>query len=120
MQKTSFRSRKIADLIRHELAGFLKREIKDPRLQNLVITAVEVSPDLGTAKIFYTVMDNEEIAAVQQALAHAQGYVRHLLAQNLKLRYVPHIHFSYDESIKRAEKISSLIAQVVKDNESNL
>lgn len=112
------RQQRVADLIHHQLAILLKKEVHDPRLVKISLTAVSVSPDLKQAKIFYTLFRNEDRKAMQKALDKALGYLRRLLAKAIALRYVPRLQFTYDKSLEQAEKILSLINYTLKnDNE---
>ena len=118
MSKSPKRARRIGDLIHHRLAELLQRGISDPRLEKISLTGVEVSVDLGQAKIFYTVLDEADLPDVQMALNKASGYCRHLLAQTTALRFIPQLHFVYDESIERASRISALIDKAVDADEA--
>jgi ribosome-binding factor A len=109
MEKSTKRIRQVADLIQRDLAMILQREVSDPRLAEISITGVVVSPDLGTAKVYYTVYDKEQLAEVKAGLEKASGYLRHLLAEATTLRYTPQLRFAYDESILYGEKLSALI-----------
>lgn len=115
MPKPNMRTRRIADLIQHEIASLLKKEIRDPRLNNLVITDVEVSADLGYARIFYTLLDKNELAAVEKSLIKATGFLRHRLAKNAQLKYTPQIEFIYDQSVIAAEELSQLIDKTISE-----
>ena len=113
------RQQRVADLIHHQLAVLLKKEVHDPRLIKISLTAVLVSPDLKQAKIFYTFLENEDRKAIQKVLDKAMGYLRCLLAEATELRYVPQLQFAYDESLEQAEKISSLINRIFKNDNDN-
>ncbi|WP_211924126.1 30S ribosome-binding factor RbfA [Coxiella endosymbiont of Amblyomma nuttalli] len=113
------RQQRMADLIHHQLAVLLKKEVQDPRLARISLTAVLLSSDLKQAKIFYTLLKSEERKTIQKALNKAIGYLRCLLAQATTLRYVPQLQFAYDESLERAERISSLINRVTKNDQRN-
>jgi ribosome-binding factor A len=106
------RNRKIADLIHHEVAMLMKKSVSDPRLASIMITSVDLSPDLGNACIYYTLPDVSKLDAVKSALKKASGFVRHQLADRTELRYIPKIKFRYDDSIWRAEKLFSLMNNV--------
>jgi ribosome-binding factor A len=116
MPKTSSkRPRRIADLIRQQLAILLKREVADPRLENVSITAVEMTPDLGTARIFYAVSGETSpriFKEIDTAFSKGTGYMRRLLADATALRYVPKLVFIYDKSIAYGAELSSLINKV--------
>ena len=101
------------------IALFLKKEVRDPRLSNLSITGVDVSPDLRNAKIFYTVLNKNDIEQVKTALSKAKGYLRTLLAEKTRLRYTPQIEFVYDESLMRGQELSDLIDKVNREDESH-
>ena len=97
-----------------EAATFLSEGAKDPRLIGMVtVTAVDVSPDLRQAKIFVSVLGTDtERASTFEALASMTSHLRSRLAKSLQLRVAPEISFKPDESIARAAKIESLLAQV--------
>ncbi len=117
MQKSTKRIRQVADSIQRDLALILQREISDPRLANLRITAVHVSPDLGTAKVYFTILDKEQLPEIKQSLSKAAGFLRHQLAESTVLRYTPQLRFVYDESILYGERLTSLInATITEEN----
>lgn len=112
MPSDNKRIRQIADLIKVELAMLLKKEIHDPRLESVMISGVELTDDKRHARVFFTVTNSPSAQSKADAIAgfeKASGYLRHLVAQNTKLRYVPQLHFHYDETIERANRISDLI-----------
>lgn len=112
------RARRIAEQIRHELADILRRELKDPRVHDVTITAVEVTSDLEHAKIWFTMLigDREE---VRKALGHAAGFLRTELSHRLRLRSVPKLVFVYDESVERGAYMSQLIDRVVAEDKQH-
>lgn len=106
------RKMRIQGLLQRELAGMVLREVKDPRVQRVTITQVDVSPDLSHAKVLVTVLGAEgPQPEVVLALNHATGFLRHSLGKRLRLRSVPELHFSYDESLDRAVHLEALIAR---------
>lgn len=111
------RARQVADLIHRNLAILLKREVSDPRLVFVSITSVDLSPDLGNAKIYFALPDQKQLPEVQKAFASASGYLRSLLADGLGLRYVPKLHFVFDKSIDQGAKMSDLIEQARRRDE---
>lgn len=108
------RADRVAEAIRMEVATFLSEGAKDPRLVGLVtITAVEVTRDLRHARLFISVMGSDsERAATLEALDSMKGHLRTRLAKSLRLRVAPDIAFKLDESVARAARIESLLAQV--------
>ena len=119
MAKIYSRTQRIGDQIQRELAQMIPREIKDPRLGFVTVTAVEVSRDVGHAKVFITVMGENDADKIRQnvrVLNVAAGYLRILLGKAMKLRSVPQVHFHYDESISRGVHLSSLIERAVAED----
>src|SRR5882672_2367497 len=103
----SQRLRRVADQIQRELSGFLRSELKDPRVGMITLTGVEVSPDLGHAKVFFTTLGDAE------SLAPAAGFLRSELARRLKLRVTPGLRFVHDPSVEHGARLSKLIDDAV-------
>ena len=104
-----YRTQRINDEMQKELAVIL-REVKDPRVSSafISITAVETTPDLKFAKVFYSALngDKKEIA---KGLRSSAGYIRRQLAQNMNLRMTPELSFYEDHSIAHGAHISKLL-----------
>ena len=116
MAKQYSRTQRIGDQIQRELATMIPREVKDPRLGFITVTGVDVSRDIGHAKIFVTVMGDNSPEMIKDNLSvlnDAAGYLRMLLGKAMKLRSVPALHFHYDESITRGAYLSALIEKAV-------
>ncbi len=118
------RTRRVAEFVQREISQILLRQVKDPRVRNLNISAVHVNRDLSVAKIFYTLLDldliqadaeqkQQHILQAQNGLEKATGFIRSLLARSLHMRSVPKLVFLYDESVDRAEKMTRLIEQAI-------
>lgn len=120
MAKDYSRTQRIGDQMQRELAQLIRREVKDPRLGLVTITAVDVSRDVGHAKVFITVMAAEDAAdSVAQSLKvlnDAAGFLRMQLGKAMKLRSVPQLHFHYDESVLRGAHLSALIERAVAED----
>ncbi len=110
------RPARIADLIRNEVALLLIGKIKDPRIQNVTITAVHVTNDLRTARIFYSVFATEDQEAVKKGLSSAKGFIRSHLAKQLNMRYVPDIEFKEDFAARQQENIEKLLKGTEEDH----
>ncbi len=120
MAKEYSRTQRIGDQMQRELARMIQREIKDPRLGMVTLTGIEVSRDLSHARVFFTVMgqddDQQKIALNQEILNESAGYLRMLLGKSLKLRTIPQLHFHYDESVSRGAHLSALIERAVAED----
>jgi ribosome-binding factor A len=111
------RSRRIAEQIQRELSDIIRLELKDPRVGMITITDVEMTVDNAHAKVFFTVLGQQpRIDEAAAGLQHAAGYLRSQLAQRIKIRVVPQLHFEYDASIERGIRLSQLIDAAVADD----
>lgn len=113
------RSHRVADFIQREISELIRTELKDPRVSEMItVSSVEVSRDLGTAKIHYTIMGAEpgEREETDKALKNAAGFLRRKLAPRLNTRSVPQLRFYYDDSIERGAHMSALIDDAVASN----
>lgn len=122
MGKQYSRAQRVGDQIQRELAMMIPRELKDPRLGFITLTGVDVSRDLGHAKIFITVMncdDQAEIAGNLEVLRESAGMLRMLLGKSMRIRAVPQLHFYYDESISRGAYMSALIDKAMSSDRAN-
>jgi ribosome-binding factor A len=108
-QKRSGRPEKLGDLIQRELSDLLHRELRDPRVGMVTITAVDVSPDLSHAKVFFTTLAQEHVEEASAGLKRAAGFLRSQLARRIKLYTTPELRFVYDESVERGDRLSRLI-----------
>jgi ribosome-binding factor A len=114
MARDYARSRRIGDEIQRSLSEIIRRDLKDPRLQFLTITAVEVSRDLSHANIFVSPLDPDgDPAPILEALQSAAGFIRRQLGRSLTTRQTPQLHFSRDESIEEGSRMTNLIDSVV-------
>jgi ribosome-binding factor A len=115
----SDRARKVGEQIKRGLGELIQRELRDPRLQWVTITAVQVTPDFSHATLYFTVLGGvKDLDQTLQALERSEGYMRSKLGKLLKMRIVPQLHFRHDESIERGSYMDSLIDQVVAEDRS--
>lgn len=114
------RTDRVADQIQRELAVMVSREIKDPRLGLITISAVRVSKDFGYADVYYTLLTTEECMETdppaieaQKVLQGAAGFLRTLLGKAMKLRVVPQLRFHFDALSGRSRRMDALIDRAV-------
>ena len=108
----SQRQLRVGEAIRHVLATLLARgELRDPVLQGASITVSEVriSPDLKNATVFVLPLGGGNAAEVAAALKRAAPYLRSQVAQSVRLRYAPVLHFQTDTSFDEADRIDQLL-----------
>jgi ribosome-binding factor A len=111
----SRRIERINHLLRQEIADLLRREVKDAALSTALIsiTEVDTSPDLRSAKIYFSVYgDEQEVEAAQAHLKRAAGFLHHNLKERLDLRHTPHLEFILDHSLERGDRIMRLMRSI--------
>ncbi|NLC18233.1 MAG: 30S ribosome-binding factor RbfA [Clostridiales bacterium] len=114
MKKNSIKNTRINMEVQKELSMLISREIKDPRINPMTsIVHVEVAPDLKTAKVYISVLGDEQSKKDTLAgLKRASSFIRGQLAKNLNLRYTPELTFVLDSSIEYGVHMSRLIDEV--------
>ena len=114
----SRRSHRVGDLILHEIAAILQRQVKDPRVDLITITGVDLTPDLRVAKVFFSCLDQQaDPKKPQQGLESARGFIRRELGRNLSLKVVPELRFHHDDSLDRGFRVQDVIESLHHDNE---
>ncbi|MDQ7819926.1 MAG: 30S ribosome-binding factor RbfA [Armatimonadota bacterium] len=109
----SHRPDKVREFIREQVSDILHHQVKDPRIGFVSVTEVEISPDLRHARVFVSVLGDEQAKAQTMAGLHsAAGFVRGELGRRLQMRFVPEITFRLDESIERGTRVVSLIRRL--------
>lgn len=103
------RTRRVADMIKRELAQMLHQDAHDPRFSLVTITGVELSRDYSRAKVFIALQEHEQGHETLIALNKAAGFFRHRLATSVKLRSVPQMRFVYDDSFRNGQRVSEMI-----------
>lgn len=107
------RPERVADQIRSELALLLAREVHDPGVGFVTITRVQVTPDLQTARVFYTSLgDDKARKNTARALERAAPFLRRQVAQRLRLKRAAELTFIYDESIAGQDRIEQLLNEL--------
>ena len=108
------RTHRIESEIQRVLAALIAREVKDPRVGNVTITAVSMAQDMGSARVFFTPFAAQnEPAQVRSGLTHAAGFLRGELGRRLGLRHAPRLEFVFDESVEGAARLTHLIDSAV-------
>ena len=117
MRKNSIKNIRINEEVMRELSNIIRGEIKDPRINPMTsVVAVEVAPDLKTAKAYISVLgDQESQKKTLAGLRSAEGYIRRALAKSINLRNTPEIRFILDQSIAYGVEMSKKIDEVTKD-----
>ena len=109
------RKERVQEAIKEEVSSIIHDELKDPCIGFATVTRAEVSPDLKYAKIYVSVLGKKDYKTFV-ALNRAKGYIRKLLAQRLKMRFVPEIVFKEDNSAEYSIYISKKIDELKNGN----
>lgn len=110
----SYRSKKVASLLKEVISEIILYELKDPIFQNFIsLTEVTIGSDLKKATIYFRAYgkENEEI---EKALNKAKGYIKRLLAQKITLKFIPDIEFKIDLREEKEREIEELLAKISK------
>ena len=108
-RSTPNRGFRVADQIQRDLAELI-RDLKDPRIGMVTLSAVEVSPDYAHAKVYFSVLVGEPDDC-QAGLNEAAGWLRNGLFKHLQIHTVPTLHFQFDRTTERAAEMSALISK---------
>lgn len=115
---SSRRAERVGEAMREVIAELLTREIKDPRVGMVTLTAVDVSPDLRHARVYFSCLGEEaERQRTLAGLQSAAGFLKGQVARRLRLRYAPELTFMVDPTVEQADRLASLLKQVVPDDE---
>ena len=116
MAKEFGRPQRVAQEMQKEIALILQREIKDPRLGMVTVSAVKVSKDLAYADVYVTVLGKDldtDHAPSIAVLNNAAGFLRAELGRRIQVRVIPRLRFHYDEVTMRGNRMNALITSAI-------
>jgi len=107
------RPEQLEDQVHFMLSTLIQRELRDPDLGFLTLTAVRLTGDRGIARVYYTVLGDEaQVDRSRKALGRATGFLRSHLAKHLKMRRVPELQFFPDATLAQGNKIEAIFAKI--------
>jgi ribosome-binding factor A len=111
------RHERVAEEVREALATALQRDVHDPRLLEISITAVKLTPDLSQGRVFWMPITPEPLSErdrrpYERALRDAAGFLRSHVARSISIRAVPELTFEYDESIEYGRQMEEILDKV--------
>lgn len=121
MAREFSRTQRVADYLQRDLAQLIQHEVRDPRVGMVSITGVDVSRDLGYAKVHFTMLgvDNAEQAKeAVDVLNKAAGYLRSALSRTSTMRRLPQLRFYFDSSVGRGRDMEALIQRATKADDA--
>ncbi len=111
---TTYRSKKVASLLKEVISEIILYELNDPVFKNFIsLTEVKIGNDLKKATVYFRAFgkDNKEI---EKALNKAKGYIKRLLAQKITLKFIPDIEFKIDLREEKEKELAELLAKISK------
>ncbi|MGM9580725.1 MAG: 30S ribosome-binding factor RbfA [Anaerovibrio sp.] len=113
------RIEKIQELMKQEISQIILQELKDPRIGFVTVTQVEVTRDLSIAKVYVSIMGNEEqIAKSWKGLNSSLGFIRREVGHRIRLRVTPDLKFVLDKSLDYSDHIQKLLLQIERDEQN--
>lgn len=108
------RIERISEEVKKEISDIIRTEIKDPRVAAMCsVIDAEVTPDLRYAKVFISILGNEEEkASTLKGLNSASGFIRKELGARMDMRYTPEITFTIDQSIEHGAHILKILNDI--------
>ena len=115
---TSRRLLKAAEAIREVVSMAILTEIRDPRVQNVTVTGVEVAPDMKSAKVSISVMGDEGRQHLcLRGLQNASGFLQSRIADRIDTRYTPRLTFSLDTGVKKSLEVDRILAELARERQ---
>ncbi len=112
------RVRKVSEQIRRELVTILPEAVFHNKINFVSVTGIDLSRDFKFATIYVTIIGDEQLRdELVDLLNRRNGEIRHLLAQRLTTRTVPHMTFKYDESVEYGARMEKLLHDIVEEDE---
>ena len=110
------RAVRVGDQILKEIAILLLNRVKDPRVQDVTMTGIDLSNDLKLARVYFSVMgDKSDIERALAGLNSAKGFIKREIGLRMQLRYVPEIKFLHDASLESGSHLDRIFKEIQKD-----
>jgi ribosome-binding factor A len=106
------RSERVGDLIREEVADLIMYKLKDPRIGFVTVTGVEMTADLKLARVFVSIMKEEERELTLDILNASKNFIRSHLSKRLRMKFIPAIEFRLDTSVEYGLRIDRLLKEI--------
>tara|TARA_B100001173_G_scaffold33135_1_gene25786 strand:+ start:1597 stop:1926 length:330 start_codon:yes stop_codon:yes gene_type:complete len=107
----SLRPERIADYLKKEISNIILKKVRDPRLKSIVINHISVTPDITSAKVFYSVyQDKTELN--EKILSKFSGMIRSEISKSMKIKRVPKIIFIFDKTPEEVDNIENLLKNI--------
>lgn len=109
---------KAAEAIREVVSMAILTEIRDPRVQHVTVTGVEVAPDMRTAKVLVSIMGDEGRQQLcLRGLTNAAGFLQSKVAKRIDTRYTPRLSFEIDDGVKKSLEVGRILHKIAQERE---
>lgn len=109
---------RVRENIKEVVGIVIETKLKDPRVEMVTITDVDISPDLRHCKIFFSTLgDKKEHDRALEGLTSAAGFIRGELGRSLKMKYTPELEFHFDKSVEHGARISEILRKIKSEQE---
>jgi ribosome-binding factor A len=107
----SKRSLRVGDMILKEISEMLiKGNVRDPRIEPVVLTGIKLTDDLGFARVYFTVIgDQIDKQNIMEGLQSASSYIKRELSKRLRIRRIPDLKFEFDEALQEGYRVDELL-----------
>jgi ribosome-binding factor A len=106
------RSQRVSHLLKEEVSDIIMNRVKDPRLGFITVTDVEVTDDLKIARIYISILKDEERQETLEILNSAKPFIRSELGRRVRMKFIPAIEFRLDTSIQYGAKIDRILKDI--------
>lgn len=106
------RSQRLSILLREEIADIIMKRVKDPRLGFVTVTDVEMSDDLKIARVFVSVLKEEDEEITLSILNSAKGVIRNEISKRVRVKFIPAVEFRIDKSVAHGSRIDALLKEI--------
>lgn len=107
------RTARVGELLKREISNIIQKDLQDPKLGFVTVTKVDITKDLKHADIWISIMGNDAVKHTSlEILRHAENRVKELLANRVKLRYLPSLKFRLDITIEHNAHISDILSRL--------
>jgi ribosome-binding factor A len=106
------RSQRVGDLLRKEIADIVIYKLKDPRIGFITVTGVDVTDDIKNAKVYISILKDEDKETTLGILNSAKSFIRSELSKRLRMRFIPGLEFRLDSSIEYGSRIDRLLKEI--------
>lgn len=116
----SIRSERVETQLKRDISTILQEDLKDPRIGFVTVVRVEVTADLRYAKIYFSVLgDDKAKENALEGITSAKGYIRKLVGDRMKMRYVPELAFKLDTSIEYGLNLENVFDKIHNEHKNS-